>query len=123
MPNLEAYSTWYILSTNATISKGIQTITFIVYIYYYYKLSILNGTANRYHNKYLTVIAMTMGASIGISHIIWVLTPIIGSESYQVIGAMIGSTFQIIQQCVIMISFTCSPKTCQLCKELFSRDH
>jgi len=47
---------------------------FIVYIYYFYKLSILNGITNRYHNKYLIVIAMTMGANIGISHIIWLFT-------------------------------------------------
>jgi len=108
VPNPEAYNTWHILSTNAVINKGTQTITFIIYIYYFYKLSILNGITNRYHNKYLILIVMTMGASI---------------INYQVAGSIIGTIFLIIQQCVIMISFTCTPKTRWLCKELFSRDH
>jgi len=70
----EAYNTWYIISVSSTINKGIQTITFIVYIYYFYKISILNGTANIYYNKYLILIAMIIGVNIGLTHIIWLLT-------------------------------------------------
>jgi len=95
---------------------------FTVYIYYFYKLSILNGIKNRYNNKYLILIAITMGANIGISYFIWLFTQMFGSAHHQNIGTIIGVIFQVIQQCVIMISFTCTPKLRQLCKELFSRE-
>ena len=108
------YSTFDIISINSAINKVIQITMFITYLYYVYKI---NAEARPQHSKLLFILAITMGANIGISEFIWICTLIIG---FRKVASISGALFLLLQQCVIMITFMCTPKTSQLCKKLCS---
>lgn len=94
---------------------------FTAYLYYVYKIQTQFEYTNRRHSKHLLILAITMGASIGVSVFIWIFSLMVGLRDTP-IATISGAFVLLIQQCVIMISFMCMPKMSQLCKELFSKN-
>ena len=107
------YSTFDIISINGAINKAIQIVMFITYLYYVYKINVPQ------HSKHLFILAIAMGANIGISEFIWICSSIIGLRDIPIVSIS-GAIFLLLQQCVIMITYMCTPKTSRLCKKLFS---
>ena len=103
------------------INKVVQIIMLMAYLYYFYKINTQIEQIDRQYNIHLFIIAFTMGANIGLSEFIWISTTILGLNNSP-IPSIIGAIFLLIQQCVIMITFMCTPKVSQLCKELFSKN-
>ena len=109
---------FYISSIAIGINKVVQIILFTVYLYFFYKLNTRTEQINRRFTKHLFIIAITMGAEIGLSEFIWMSTSILGLRNSP-FPSIIGAIFLLIQQCVIMITFMCTPKMSRLCKGLF----
>ena len=112
-----AYKSYLIMEVNNTINKFVQLVAFGIYLYYFCKLK--ESISGQYSHK-LSNVAIGMGATIGLSETIW-LASYIYNDYYEAISAM-GGLFLFIQQCVITMSFMCTDKMSQLCKEFFSRN-
>ena len=117
------YDTKQIVHANTTLNKVIQIIMIVVYFVYYYKLNKMLKMArsmvvntDQQQNRLFFKIAVTMGATIGISEIIFVFNWLAG-RIFTV--AIIGALGLFIQQCVIVILIMCSRNVPQLCKERF----
>ena len=114
----EKFHDFYISSIATGINKVVQIILFTVYLYFFYKINTQTEQLNRQYTKHLFIIAIAMGAKIGLTEFIWISTTILGLNNSP-IPSIVGAIFLLIQQCVIMITFMCTPKMSQLCKELF----
>ena len=110
------YNTFDIISINSAINKVPQIIMFITCLYYFYKINI--QIQKPQYSKHLLILAITMGANLGISDFIWICSWMVGLRDTP-IASISGAIFLLIQQCVIMITFMCTPKISRLCKELF----
>lgn len=117
----KAYDTLNISDINSVINKVIQIIMFVAYLYYFYKVNTQFEYVNRKYSKHLFVIAISMGANIGLSEFIWLSTAAIELGDSQT-ASITGAIFLLIQQSVITVTFTCTPKMSRLCKELFSKN-
>ena len=95
---------------------------FLAYLVYFYKLKvdIHNAQTSIRYNKELFRIAVAMGATIGLSHFIWMI--IAFDSKYLDIVTISSCVLFIIQQVVIMTSFMCTKKMHDFCKTHFSRD-
>jgi len=99
------------------VQKSAQVILFFIYLYYKHQLNkdVQSSTILRSQEKMLNKIAIAMGASVGISHLLYVLYVIFNwSTAYQLAFLLF-----IIQQGVIMSSFLYNKKMKALCKERF----
>jgi len=117
------YDTILIPRTNAAINKMIQIALFIVYLYYYYKLSSGTSTdevseAAKKQSRQLFKIAVSFGGTVGISEFIWLLEFFIGVDY---VGAIIAVTMLFIQQCVIMTSFMYYSRMSKVCRDFFRK--
>jgi len=109
------YHTWNIRYMSLVIHKVAQVIILITYLYY------LNKCRNKKYNKCLLLIAITMGANIGISPFLMLFAKIVLKTDPN-LSIIMGSTLQLIQESVIMLSFMCTPKMKRLCKEYYLRN-
>ena len=116
------YSTYDITLINTVLNKITQIVMFIAYLYYLYKINAKSEYTQRQFSKQLLMVAISMGANIGVSQFIWVISSMVGL-GYSSLVIITGAIFLLIQQCVIMIIFMCTPKMSRLCKELFSRNN
>ena len=116
------YSTLNITLINTALNKITQIVMLTVYLYYLYKINAESEYTQRQYSKQLLMVAISMGANIGVSQFIWVISPMVGLGDSPIVS-ITGAIFLFIQQCVIMIIFMCTPKMSRLCKELFSRDN
>ena len=114
------YDTILIPRTNSAINKLIQITFFIVYLYYYCKLSCSNSTdeAVRKQSRQLFKIAVSFGATVGISEFIWVLEFFF---SVDYITGIIAVTMLFIQQCIIMTSFMYYNRMSKVCGDAFKK--
>ena len=117
------YDTILIPRTNAAINKMIQIALFIVYLYYYYKLSSGTSTnevseAAKKQSRQLFKIAVSFGGTVGISEFIWLLEFFIGVDY---VGGIIAVTMLFIQQCVIMTSFMYYSRMSKVCRDFFRK--
>ena len=62
--------------------------------------------------------AISMGANIGISKFIYIGSLLLGFRDSPIVSIS-GAVFLLIQQCIIMISFSHTQKVSQLCKKVF----
>ena len=92
------------------------------YLYYLYKINAESEYTQRQYSKQLLMVAISMGANynIGVSDFIWAISTIIELKDLPIV-LIIGAIFLLIQQCVIVITFMCTPKMSRLCKGLFSK--
>ena len=118
--NQTEYDTIAIVQVNNTLSKLLQSILFVVYFVYYYrinrKLKMIRSLAShtdKEQNRLFFRIAMIMGATIGISKFLFIFKTFI--IPMPVIGA-IGFISLLIQQCVIVVVYMCSRHMQRLCK-------
>ena len=59
-----------------------------------------------------------MGVAVEIARTIWVTTGVF-APSYAYISTMVGVLSQLLQQFVVMASFTCTRKMSRLCRDRF----
>ena len=60
-----------------------------VYLFYFYKI---NKSIQRLHTHKLSIVAITMGAAIGLSQFIWMATAVAGDQ-YSAITQITGALF------------------------------
>jgi len=113
--NESSYTTFFILTTNTIISKFAQIAMLVIYLYYFYKI---NKNISRQHSHKLSIVAISMGATIGLSQFIWIANGI-SEGKFSAITGIMGAIFLLFQQCVITINFMCTDKMSRLCKERF----
>ena len=114
------YNTYSITNIDTVLNKITQIVMLIAYLYYLYKINAENEYTQRQYSKQLLMVAISMGANIGVSDFIWAMSIITELGDSPVIS-ITGAIFLFIQQCVIMITFMCTPKMSRLCKEMFSK--
>jgi len=104
-----------IVSIPNTFNKAAQILMFLVYLCYAYKLkkTIHNAGIPSRQQSQLNKIAIPIGATIGVSHFIYILYLV---YNLPVVELCFGVFF--IQQCVIMVSSLSIKKMHQLCKFL-----
>ena len=114
------YNTTVVFQIYAHINKIIQVLLLVAFFIYYYKLrkmltlvhKLANDAATQQNQMFLKV-GITIGAAIGISHMMFALTLYLDKETFITIAGF----FIIIQQGVIMSFYI--KKMSQLCKERF----
>ena len=116
------YDTFTIFYATTSLSKIIQVLMFVVCFVYYYKVKKMLKRHDKKNddmeqNQLLFKIALTMGATIGISRFALLLDKVIDTDFILVSAGLISL---LVQQCAIMFLFMCSKKMSQLCKEKFS---
>ena len=121
--NPTEYDTIGISHANHTLNKFIQITLLVVYFVYYYKLNkmlkmVHNMVANtdQQHNRWFFKIAITMGATIGISQFLFGYITFF--KQTNIVG-IVGGLSLLVQQSVIVILLMCSKKVSKLCKERF----
>ena len=62
-----------------------------------------------------------MGATVGLSQLIWITDGITGGNYSDIVG-ITGAISFLLQQCVITINFMSTDKMSQLCKERFQHN-
>ena len=100
----------------------VQLAFFIVFLILYYKQRNVIAPSSDAENNASRVklsnqmirIAVAMGASIGVARIAW-LAALLFSPKFFIVGAVA----LIIQQFVVMASFTCTKKMSRMCRERF----
>ena len=117
------YDTIRIVHANGILNKSLQILSLVVYFVYNYKLNkklkmvrSLAVNSDREQNRIFFKIAVIMGATIGISQFISIVSWYF--ERLDIVS--IAGLFFIIQQCLIMSLYMCSEKMLQLCKQKFS---
>ena len=124
LPNGDCNNAAHLVMIFVTISDSIQKTTqialFLAYLYYKHQLNkdVQSSTILRSQEKLLHLIAIAMGATIGISHLLFAIFVIFKVQ----ILFTISWLFFLIQQFVIMMTFLCTKKTRKMCKEHFSKD-
>ena len=120
-----SYETQRIKDLQTTPNKIAQLCLFIIFLFCYRKQrnTIVPTGDDNYRtsiqiSKQLFRIAVAMGAAVGIARVIWVTTAIF-APSYAYISTTVGVLAQLLQQCVVMASFTCTRKMSRLCRERF----
>ena len=116
-------NTFNITIINTVLSKITQIVMLTAYLYYLYKINAESEYTQRQYSKQLLMVAISMGANIGVSDFIWAISAIIELKDLLIVSSITGAIFLLIQQCVIMITFMCTPKMSRLCKEFFSRNN
>ena len=115
-----SYTTLYFMSIPIALNKLIQITMFIAYIVYFIKFNMMIRAAQttmRY-NQDLFKIAVAMGATLGLSHFIFVLFLVLDSAFLDAVIGVSGAFLLAIQQCVVMTSFLCTKKMSRLWKRL-----
>ena len=113
------YNTYNIGIISAIFNKTTQIVLLIAYLYYLYKINAKSEYTQRQYSKQVLMVAISMGANIGVSDFIWMIILMVGLRDS--IISITGAIFLLIQQCIIMITFMCTPKMSRLCKGLFSK--
>ena len=116
------YNTFNITIINIVLNKITQIVMLTAYFYYLYKINAESEYTQRQHSKQLLMVAISMGANIGVSQFIWIISFIVGIRDSSIVS-ITGAIFLLIQQCVIMVTFMCTPKMSRLCKGLFSKNN
>ena len=107
----------------AAFNKTAQIVFFVIYLVYYYKFNAESSDdpgSSRQHtkvNRQLFMIAIAMGATIGVSQFIWLLK--IFGNVY--INGILGAFILLIQQSIIMFSVLCK-KMVKVCKNKFQKE-
>ena len=117
-----SYPTLFLTDVVKNLNKFIQLIMVFAYLYYFYKLKVEFRDAQNLakYSKRLLRVAIVMGANVGLSRLFWLL--LVFESEYSNIFNYIGPILFLIQQVLIMSSFTCTRKMSELCKAYFSRD-
>jgi len=102
-----------IITIPTTFNKVAQILMFLIYLYYSYKLGkkIHNAGMPSRQQSHLSKIAISIGATVGISHFIYVIYL---AYNLPVVELCFGVF--LVQQCVIMASSLSMKKMHQLCK-------
>jgi len=116
--NEKSYTTFYILEVSIIINKVAQIAMLAIYLSYFYKI---NKSISRQHSHKLSIVAITMGATVGLSQLIWIADGITGGSYSDIVG-ITGAVFFLLQHCVITINFMCTDKMSRLCKERFQHN-
>ena len=105
------YNTFNITFINTVLSKITQIVMLTAYLYYLYKINAESEYTQRQYSKQLLMVAISMGANynIDVSDFIWAISTIIELKDLPIV-LITGTIFLLIQQCVIMITFMCTPK-------------
>ena len=109
-----------VITISDSIQKSTQIILFLAYLYYKYQLNkdVQSSTILRSQEKLLHPIAIAMGATVGISHLLYVIFAVIKMQIILTISWLLF----LIQQFVIMTTFLCTKKARKMCKERFSKE-
>ena len=121
--NIPSYNTRFISLSLAFINKLFQMMMFSAFLIYHYKFNKTVHVAqiSLKYSRQLYRITTAMGATVGLSHFIYVIGGLSTSE-FQCIAFMSGNILLFIQQVVIFTSLICTKKMSTLCKAYFSRD-
>ena len=116
-----SYNTIYLSDIFAFINKFAQITMFSAYLVYFYKLKVIMNNLQSFtgYNQELFRIAIAMGATVGLSHFIWI--PVLFDSQYSNILGVSGVIFLFIQQTVITTSFLSTEKMSNFCRAYFSR--
>ena len=116
-----SYPTLGLTDVINSFNKFVQ-LMFFAYLYYFYKLNFAFRDAENLteYSKKLFMIAMVMGANVGLARLFWLIQ--VFESKYSAIFNLFGLILFLIQQIVIMSPFTCTRKMSELCKAHFSRD-
>ena len=107
-----SYNTAVIVDADTAVNKVAQITAFIAYLYYFYKFQ--DAELSNNYDKRLSIIALGMGAAIGISQIFY--TPLLFDTEYDDAASIVGTICLFIQQCIIAVSLR-SKYLCKLCKK------
>ena len=116
-PLVSSYNTVIIAWTNTAINKMLQILLFIIFLTYYYnykRTANPDMAATKKVSKQLIKIGITMGATIGVSEIIWLVIVIL-DLAFTI--QMVAVSFTLVQQCIIM-AVVSSKWITQLCKKV-----
>ena len=116
------YDTIRVFHVLNNINRALKGLLIVTYFTYHYKVSktlrmvhsLAMGTDTQQNQLFLKI-AITMGATLGISQIFFTASWFFDNE----IALRIGGFFFIIQQCVIMSFYMCTKKMSRLCKDKF----
>ena len=113
------YVTISVVQAINTLGKILQGILLVVYFIYYYRLNRklkmvrrLASHTNKELNRHFFKIAVIMGATLGISKFVFILSAFV---PLQVVGVMVALSL-LVQQCVIMVLYMRSKHMRRLCK-------
>ena len=115
-PLVSNYDTVIIAWTNTTINKTLQILLFVTFLAYYYnykRTANPDMAATKKVSKQLIKIGITMGATIGVSQVIWLMIIILDLASTI---QMVAVSFTLVQQCIIM-AVVSSKSITRLCKK------
>jgi len=117
--DIDRYKTIWISKVNTAVNKIIQLTMFATYLFCFYKIKQNLELSSQHHQK-LSKVAIAMGATVGLSQLIWLGTAV--NPDYSLIANIAGSAAYFIQQCVIMSTLICTNKMSRLCQEIFPRN-
>ena len=105
-----------------TINKFLQIASVSAYLVYLYKfnLNVCAAEVTLQYNHLLFRIAIAMGATVGLSFLMYVVAGF--APKYAEIFFTGGIIILLGQQMVIMTTFMCTKKMYALCKAYFSKD-
>ena len=112
----EYHNTQKIAWFNTIVNKMVQVVFFTVFLMHYYKHTTSgeeDSAARRKINKILFKIVITMGATVGISQVIWFFASLV--DTALSIHRIILAVFSMIQQITItiMLSFKLKSRVCK----------
>ena len=94
---------------------------FLTYLVYFYKLKadFRDAPNSAQYNRKFFRIAVAMGATVGVSHFIWIPVALFAPD-YSFLVDISGAILLLIQQVAIMTSFMCTTRISEFCKACFS---
>jgi len=113
------YSVVEIVDGFNNLNKAFQVGMFVAYLFYFYKFYKQRVVADKQLHQELTRIAVTLGASVGISQVVWVVANIAGYLSFAIIFGLLSF---VVQQFVIMAVFVCNKKIVELCRKKIGKE-
>jgi len=115
----DVYSVVTIVTGYNNLNKAFQVGMFVAYLFYFYKFYKRGVVSDKQLHRELTRISITIGASVGISQVVWVLATIAGYMSFAIIFGLLSF---IVQQFVMMAIFMCDKKVVELCKKKIGKE-
>ena len=116
-----AYNSLFLKEVIVITNKFAQIIMFLAYLVYFCKLKadFRDAPNSAQYNRKFFRIAAAMGATVGVSHFIWIPVALFGQD-YSFLVDISGAILLLIQQVAIMSSFMCTTRISELCKACFS---
>jgi len=107
------YNIMYVMIAYATLNKAAQISLWVIYLFYCCKFTKDGVYHKREIQRHFSKVIITIGATVGISQMIWLFVTLFGYMVLKISAEMLSVA---VQQCVIMAIFIFNKKAVDLCK-------